>query len=106
MLTRLSRPSVAPFLKSSFLLNPTEEFSMGTQPILILNGSCDIQVPAKHAEKLHEHSMSSQLVIIENMGHIIKDLKDDCSNVNEAYKDPSLAINPKAKDALTAFLKE
>ena len=105
MLLSLFRPSVVPYLKSLFAINPTAELAKVQKPVLIVNGTCDIQVPADHAEQLHKVSGNSKLVIIENMGHAMKELEDDCANAMDAYTKPEIALNVQFKSALLDFLK-
>uniref|UniRef100_UPI003AEF510A alpha/beta hydrolase n=1 Tax=Dysgonomonas gadei TaxID=156974 RepID=UPI003AEF510A len=51
-LNMLFRPSVQPYMISWFKYNPQEEISKLTIPVLILQGTTDIQVTVKQAELL------------------------------------------------------
>ena len=46
-------------------------------PILIVNGTKDIQIPVTDAELLHKANSKSQLQLIENMNHVFKKVMVD-----------------------------
>ena len=104
LLQSLFRPSIAPFLKSVLQINPIDEIAKLDKPVLILNGTCDLQVTPDHATALHEVTKNSQLVIIENMGHAMKELQNDCGNAIDAYSKPEMELNTKIKTAVIEFL--
>ncbi|APG64946.1 alpha/beta hydrolase [Tenacibaculum todarodis] len=79
-----SEPNL-PFLKSWVSINPTEEIKKLTLPMLILNGTKDLQVPVKDAENLHNANPNSKLVLIENMNHVLKDIQKDDDNLKSYY---------------------
>ncbi|MCH3883068.1 MULTISPECIES: alpha/beta hydrolase [Tenacibaculum] len=74
-----------PFLRSWISINPTDEIKKITLPILILNGTKDLQVPVKDAENLHNANPSSKLVLIKNMNHVLKDIQKDQDNLKSYY---------------------
>lgn len=105
LLLSLFRPSLMPYLKSVFAIDPEEEMSSVVKPVLIISGVCDIQVPVEHGKALHKVNDQSKLVIIENMGHAMKELQSDCANATEAYTNPAIALNETFKSAVLEFLK-
>lgn len=104
ILKSLFRPSVVPFLKSAFQLDPCSELSKVHKKVLIINGECDVQVPPSHAEKLHQANAQSILAIVPNMGHVLKELAYDCSNARAAYNDPTWPLNAQFLEAVDRFL--
>lgn len=106
ILRPLFRPSVVNFLISAFEIDPAAELTKVNQSILIINGGCDIQVTNENAEELHASSANSQLQLIGNMGHVLKNINDDCSNVREAYSDPDLELNPLFVSTVLEFIGE
>lgn len=105
MLGSLFRQSVVPFLKSAFEIDPTTELSKVKQPVCIIGGLCDIQVPIEHGKLLNESNPNSILVEIQNMGHFLKSLNSDCSNVREAYTNFNIPINQKLVNSIKNFIK-
>ncbi len=100
----LIRPSLVPYYKSAMELDPTSEIAKLNKRALIIGGHCDIQVPVSHAEMLHNAAPQSELVLIDAMGHVMKQLEGDCSNARTAYADASMAIHPALISNITAFL--
>ncbi len=74
-----------PFILNWAKYNPAEEIKKITIPTLIINGTKDIQVKVEDAQALHKALPSSELVIIENMNHVLKHLEKDADNMNSYY---------------------
>ncbi|NNE25449.1 MAG: hypothetical protein HKN09_01280 [Saprospiraceae bacterium] len=72
---------------------------------LIIGGECDRQVGPQHAEALHEANPSSQLLILQNMGHVLKVLKEDCSDDLNSYSDASMPLHPELVELVLKFIK-
>ncbi len=98
------RPSVAPYLKSLFEIDPIVAMSKVEKPTLIIGGGCDVQVPTDHAKELDNAASDSKLLIINNMGHVLKNLEDDCGNSRSAYGDPSIDLNLEFAKAILSFI--
>jgi pimeloyl-ACP methyl ester carboxylesterase len=73
MLYSLFRPSVQPYMISWFKYNPQIEIAKLNKPILIIQGTTDIQVSVSDADKLASANKKSQKQIIEGMNHILKE---------------------------------
>ena len=56
--------------------NPKIEITKITIPVLIINGNNDLQVQVSEAEKLKNAKPDAKLVIIPNMNHLFKEIKD------------------------------
>ena len=104
-LGNLFRPSIVPYMESVFELEPKLELAKVEQPILIIGGKCDIQVPIEHSELLHEGNPKATLVQINDMGHVLKHIGDDCYGAHEVYSNPDIELNPKLVQVLTDFIK-
>jgi len=104
----LFRPSVQPFLISIFKYKPQLEISKLTIPVLILQGTMDIQVSEKQAELLSEANPKAKKVIIENMDHVLKDsdTTDMMSQVSSSYNNPISPINKELVKCISDFIKE
>ncbi len=73
------------FLKSYMLFNPASEIKRLNLPILIINGTKDIQVTVEDAKALHEANPNSKLRLIENMNHVLKTITKDEDNMASYY---------------------
>jgi pimeloyl-ACP methyl ester carboxylesterase len=106
MLVSLFNKSVQPFLISWIKYNPQEEIKKLTIPILIINGSKDIQVSNLDAELLHKSNPNSQLKIIAEMNHIFKEIKGDTTENMSSYNNPDLPIKQELLTIITTFVNE
>lgn len=105
-LSAIFRKSVQPYLISILKYNPVTEIKKLHMPILIINGTKDIQVPDSDAKLLHEANPKSEIAIIENMNHIFKEIKGDTAENQESYNKPDLPIMPELSKKINSFLSE
>ncbi|WP_457619157.1 alpha/beta hydrolase [Lutibacter sp.] len=106
MLNSLFNKSVQPFLISWIKYNPQEEIKKLNIPMLLINGTKDIQVSNFDAELLHKANSKSQLKIIKNMNHIFKEINGDINENMLSYTNPELPIMKELTGLITAFVKE
>ena len=104
-LMALFRPSVQPYLISWFRYDPRKEIARLTVPILILQGTTDLQVSVKDAEALHAAQPRSTLDIIQGMNHVMKIAPENRQENIAAYGNPNLPLAPALVKGLTNFLK-
>ncbi len=106
MLSSLFNLQVQPFLISWIRYNPQKEIAKLNIPILIINGSKDIQVKNLDAELLHKAANNSELFIVENMNHIFKEIKGDLNENMQSYNIPTLPIMLEFSDKISTFVKD
>lgn len=106
MLNSLFRPSVQPYLISWFKYNPQTEIKKLTIPILIVQGNKDIQVTEKDAENLANANKNSELVIIDKMNHIFKNIDGDNQANMASYNNESLPLSEVLVEKITAFIQK
>jgi hypothetical protein len=90
----LYRPSVQPYLISWFRFRPTDEISRLTVPVLVAQGTTDLQVGVAEARALKEANPRAELLIVEGMNHVLKLVPPDAAAQQASYSDPSLAVAP------------
>ncbi|MFK7821812.1 MAG: alpha/beta hydrolase, partial [Planctomycetaceae bacterium] len=103
-LQSLFRPSVQPFLSSWMKYDPQAEFAALQIPILVVNGTTDIQVGVDQAKQLQSASKQAQLVVLKNMNHVLT----TCTQPEDqlaTYSDPKRPLAPKLVDSINQFLK-
>jgi uncharacterized protein len=103
-LKTIFRPSAQPYLISWNQYNPSKEIQKLTVPVLILQGSTDIQVSVEEAESLHEAKPDSRLEVIDGMNHVLKLVPLDQQKQIASYSDPSLAISPRLVEVVSKFI--
>ena len=99
----LFRPSIQPYLISWMKYVPAVEISKLKIPVIIIQGTTDLQVQVKDAELLHAASPSSRYILIEGMNHIFKLAPSDREKNIETYSNPEL---PLAEELLRTLLLE
>jgi uncharacterized protein len=104
-LVSLYRPSVQPYLISWFNKRPTIEIAKLTVPILIIQGTTDIQVAVSEAEALKAAAPKAELTIIEGMNHVLKTVVIDREKNSAAYTDPTLPLSSELMPRLVKFVK-
>lgn len=102
----LFRPSVQPYMISWLRYNPQEEIKKLSIPVLIVQGTNDIQVPAVDAEKLAAAKPEAKLLLIEDMNHVLKIIRGDRQANIATYKDPSLPLAEQLVTGIVSFIKQ
>lgn len=100
----LFRPSIQPYLINWFKFSPALEINKLDIPVLIVNGTTDMQVSVDNAENLHKAAKYSDLLILENMNHILKTSSDDFQENYATYSNPALPLHPELMKGIVDFL--
>lgn len=105
-LAALFRPSVQPYLMSWFKYDPAKELALLHMPVLVLQGTTDMQVSEADARLLAKANTSAQLQIVPHMNHVLKNYAGTNRQENLAtYSQPDLPLHPTMVAALVAFLQ-
>ena len=102
----LFRKSVQPYLISWLQFSPEAEIKKVKCPILLLQGDCDIQVSIADAQNLRNANKKSQLVIIPQMTHTLKNAGAACKDQKQTYSDNSLPVDKKLMGEIIGFVKK
>jgi pimeloyl-ACP methyl ester carboxylesterase len=103
-LNALYRPSVQPYLVSLFKYVPSSRIGMLDVPVLIVQGTTDIQVSVAEATALKKAKPSAVLAVIPGMNHMLKMVPADMALQLSSYSDPTLPIAPQLTSAIVDFL--
>ncbi|HEY5686733.1 MAG TPA: alpha/beta hydrolase [Yeosuana sp.] len=93
------------FMMNWMQYNPQEEIKKLQMPILILNGTKDLQVEPKEAQLLHEAVPSSSLELIDNMNHVLVTIEGDNLENSKSYNESLRKTAPQLIEALLRFVK-
>lgn len=104
-LESIFRPSVQPYIRSWMKYDPALEIAKLEVPILIINGSFDLQVDSTDAEILNAAAPNSKMVILKNMNHIFREIKGENLENTKAYNEPNRPLHPELIPVLTDFIK-
>ncbi len=103
-LNAIFRKETQPFLISWFAYDPSEIFSKLEKPVLIINGTTDIQVSVSEAEMLHAAAPNSEIFIAEGMNHVLKDAPEErMANIN-VYSEADKPLSEGLVDKIVEFL--
>jgi len=101
----LIRPSVQPYLISWFKYSPRAEIGKLNIPILIVQGTNDMQVDPQNAFELLYSSKNVDLEIIEGMNHILKKTEPDRQKNLASYNNPELPVMNELVVAMVTFIR-
>lgn len=102
----LFRPSVQPYLISWMKYNPCEEIGKLTIPVLIIQGTTDLQVQQSEGEALHTCNKQSSLSMIEEMNHVLKKATGNRIAQAASYSSPDLPIPQQLVADIVTFIKK
>jgi pimeloyl-ACP methyl ester carboxylesterase len=105
-LAALYRPSVQPYMISWMQYLPAKRIAALRMPVLIVQGTTDIQVDVGQAQALKAARPDAGLAIIEGMNHVLKEVPLDPQHPLASYGDPSLPLHPSLAPALIGFLRK
>jgi hypothetical protein len=91
-------------LISWFKYNPQTEIQRLKIPILIIQGTNDIQVTVEDAKWLSNANPQSRVAFIDNMNHIFRIVKGDRQENIATYNNPSLPLADELVKDITSFI--
>lgn len=104
-LSSLFNIETQPFLISWMAYKPTDIISKLTIPILIINGTKDLQVSIEEAKLLANANKNTRLEFIENMNHVLFTIEGDVPENYKSYNESSRQINPQLITVIVDFIK-
>ncbi len=105
MLESLFRESVQPYLMSWIKYDPKIEIVKLKMPVLIVNGTNDIQVAVSEAELLHGAKPEAKISIIPKMNHIFREIDGDDTANFATYSNKDLPISTALTSVVNQFIK-
>jgi hypothetical protein len=105
ILASLFRKSVQPYMISWIKYNPQDEIKKLKIPVLVINGTKDLQVSIADANLLKQAKPDAKLVIIKNMNHIFKEIKAGDTENKDSYTNPNLPVMTDLIININQFIK-
>jgi uncharacterized protein len=103
-LMTLYRPSVQPYLISWIKYDPGKEMAKLTIPLLIIQGTTDIQVTVNDAKLLANSNIRAKLVLMDHMNHVLKDADADLQKNMATYNNPDLPLKTLLVEEMVNFV--
>ncbi len=91
---------------SWFKFDPQKEIKNIQIPILIIQGTTDIQVSLNDAQNLNKAQPKAELCIIDGMNHILKNAEADRQKNILTYNNPSLPLSPTLINKISTFINQ
>jgi alpha/beta superfamily hydrolase len=105
-LLALLRPSIQPYMISWFKYNPAEEIMKLKCPVLIIQGSTDIQVAIMDSEELYNARGDASYKVIEGMNHIFKNAPMDRASNVATYRNPDTPLSSELVPVILDFINK
>lgn len=103
----IARPSIQPFIMSWCRYDPQREIKKLKMPVLIIQGTTDLEVSVDNGNKLKSAARSSAVyTVIRGMNFVLKDAPEDREKNLATYKDPNLPLNQDMVKAVVDFIQE
>ncbi len=103
-LNSLFRNSVQPYMISWIKYDPQKEIAKLKIPVMIIQGTTDIQVSMDDANRLARALPKAKLVKIEGMNHILKPAPADRQMNIATYTQPDLPLKKELAASITPFI--
>jgi alpha/beta superfamily hydrolase len=95
---------IQPFMINWMKYSPTEIIKVLEIPILLINGTKDLQVSESEAKLLKEANKKATLILIENMNHVLFEIKGGDLENSKSYNESSRPISPKLISSIIDFI--
>ena len=103
-LAGLFRPSVQPYLTSWLLRDPAAELAGVRCPVLVVQGTADLQVQVSDARLLAASQPDARMLLIPGMNHVLKAPNEVRAANLAAYADPELPLAPGLVEGVARFV--
>ena len=98
--------SIQEFMMSWMKYDPAQVINELNIPILLINGTKDLQVEPAEAELLHAANKNSELKLIDKMNHVLFIIEGDAQENAKSYNNPSLKISEELIKSIVDFIKQ
>jgi fermentation-respiration switch protein FrsA (DUF1100 family) len=102
---QLFRPSVQPYMISWIQYVPSTIISTLSMPVLIIQGTNDIQVSVDEAKALKAAKPEAQLLLVDGMNHVMKNAPAERMANIATYSNPELPIVADVTKAIAKFIR-
>lgn len=100
------RRSVQPYMISWLRFDPAKEIAKLRIPVLITQGTTDIQATAQDVKSLAGAYPSAKVLMINGMNHVLKRVPSERDKQLASYSDPTLPVMPELIDEISRFVKK
>ncbi len=105
LLQPLYRPGIQPYMISWLKYDPAKLLKGLNMPCMIVQGSTDIQVAVKDAERLKDARPDARFLIIEGMNHVLRDAPEERMANIAVYSQAEKPLSSSLIPALIEFIR-
>jgi pimeloyl-ACP methyl ester carboxylesterase len=105
VLAQLFRPSVQPYLVSLLRRDPAVELARLRIPVLVVQGTTDVQVAPSEASELVRARAGLMPVLVDGMNHVLKLVPAEPAAQARSYQDPSLPVPGPLVEPIATFVR-
>lgn len=102
----LFRPAIQPFLISILAVDPPSLLRSFKGPVMVVQGTTDLQTTPDDAERLARARAGVRLEIIDGMNHVLKDAPADRTANIAAYSDPDRPLSATLVPLVFGFIRK
>lgn len=95
-----------PFIANWMQYKPKDIISEIEIPILLVNGTKDLQVSVEEANQLKEANPNAELKIIENMNHVLFIIEGDDLENSKSYNESFRSVSTELVEVISSFIKK
>jgi len=103
-LAGLFRPSIQPYVASWLVRDPAAELTALHCPVLIVQGTADLQIQVSDARLLAASRPKAALLLVPGMNHVLKASAESRSANLATYADPTLPLADGLVDGVARFV--
>ncbi|WP_223552036.1 S9 family peptidase [Aestuariivivens sp. NBU2969] len=104
-LTSIFKEDIQLFMINWMQYNPSESIKTLKIPILIINGSKDLQVSINEANMLKEAMPDASLKIIQDMNHVLVMIAGDDLENSKSYNEPNRKVSEELIEHIVTFIE-
>ncbi|HEY9217964.1 MAG TPA: alpha/beta hydrolase, partial [Phenylobacterium sp.] len=105
-LQRLFHPSVQDFLISALSYDPADLVRKYSGPVLVIQGTTDLQISVADAERLAAARPGVKLVKVAGVNHVLKEAPAERAANLATYNDPLKPVAAGVVNAIVDFVKD
>ncbi len=105
LLLSLFRPEIQPYLISWFKYDPAKEIQKLKIPVLLVQGTTDIQVATENHDILRNANPNADTLVVSGMNHILKEAPADRMKNVTTYYNPDLPLAKGLIEKIVEFIK-
>lgn len=105
-LNSLFAPVLQDYLISWLQISPSEEIGKLDIPVLVVQGNTDIQVTLEDGEAISNSAANAEMVIVDQMNHVLKEVSEDKLKNLATYSNPDLPLHKDLMEPIINFIKK